>query len=294
MSRFQKFCLAMSWLSLFAVGCGDPKEQGFTTPSTNANGTDTNNSIDDTATPSLESKEATQAFRVPQRPWDLFAHPDGTIYCSAQGGNKVYIWDPVSEMRSEYPKQLPDVQNLFIESDGTIYFTRTDYGVTGSLSVVDGNQTSVVYDQSDDGFLMRWPMDLVRPPNGNGWVIADYGAGVLFVVTEDGQVSTRDAGSSNPQSLLFVEDTLYVGGESGIYSIDWPDGEPVEVDQRMGLALVEFNDTIWSSNASLGVFEVGGSAVGLQQAARPGSLLQTSDGLYFADHVGEGVWIYRP
>jgi hypothetical protein len=48
---------------------------------------------------------------------------------------------------------------------------------------------------------------------------------------------------------------------------------------------------ILSSNADAGIFEVGGTPIGLNQAARPGSLLYTEYGLFFADHVGEGVWL---
>ena len=76
--------------------------------------------------------------------------------------------------------------------------------------------------------------------------------------------------------------------------MEWPNGEPTLVDPRPGLALIDVNGDIWSSNAELGLFVVGGNPLGLTQAARPGSLLKTSDGIYFADHVGEGVWLFEP
>ena len=76
--------------------------------------------------------------------------------------------------------------------------------------------------------------------------------------------------------------------------MEWPNGDPRQIDERSGLALMEVNGEVWSSNAEQGVFLVGGSPIGLRQAARPGSLLNTSDGIYFADHVGEGVWLYEP
>lgn len=239
----------------------------------------------------VEPKTATEAFRVPERPWDLALAPDGRIYCSAQGGNKVYIWDPTTQTRTE-SRSIPDVQNILFDTEGTLYFTSTDNGVTGALSKIEGNQITTLYTQADDGTLMRWPMDFVQTPNPE-WIIADYQQG-LFVIDAEGAVTTRSAGTGKPQGLRFVNNTLYIAGEDGIFRISWPNGSPERIDERSGLSLLEVNGAIWSSNAELGLFEVGGEAVGLSQAARPGSLLNTSDGIYFADHVGEGVWFYEP
>ena len=239
----------------------------------------------------VEAKDATEVFRVPNRPWDLALSADGLIYCSAQGGNTMYIWDPTAEMRTEFPRSISDVQNILFDDD-VLYFTRTDNGVTGDFSKMDGNQPIVLHTQADDGTLLRWPMDFVKSPNGE-WIIADYKQG-LFVIDANGSVTTTSARASQPQGLLFFEETLFVAGEDGIFSIEWPNGEPILVDSRSGLSLVEVNGEIWSSNSELGIFIVGGSPLGLTQAARPGSLLKTSDGIYFADHVGEGVWLYEP
>lgn len=283
----------IAFLALLA--CTDDTNDTFANQSTNEQ-TDTANedSSDTDSVESIPDLNATQQFRVPQRPWDVIEGPDGTIYCSAQGGNKVYLWDPVLEERIEYPHSVPDVQNLYVDDQSILYFTRTEYGVTGNLSRMNGSQAEVLYSQADDGFLMRWPMDVVRLPNDEGWVIADFGSGVLFVVDAQDSVTTRSAGSAKPQGLLLVEDVLYVSGEDGVYRIEWPDGEAELIDERAGLALLDVDGVLWSSNADLGIFEVGGEAVGLNQAARPGSLLKTSDGIYFADHVGEGVWLYQP
>ncbi len=290
---------------LVLLACTENTTDTFANMATEDNAdTNSENSDDTESGEEIPELNATQQFRVPQRPWDLAEGPDGTIYCSAQGGNKVYLWNPVLEERSEYPHSVPDVQNLYVDDDSTLYFTRTEYGVTGNLSRMNGSlnesRAEVLYSQADDGFIMRWPMDFVRLPNDDGWVIADFGSGVLFVVheqvdqAEQSIVTTRSAGSAKPQGLLFVDDVLYVSGEDGIYSIEWPNGEPELIDERVGLALLNVDGSLWSSNANLGVFEVAEDSVGLNQAARPGSLLQTSDGIYFADHVGEGVWLYQP
>ena len=89
------------------------------------------------------------------------------------------------------------------------------------------------------------------------------------------------AGSSKPQSLLFVDNTLYIAGEDGIFKQDWPTGTPQQIDDRTALALEWIDGSIWSGNSSDGIFEVEGHSVGLNQAARPGSLLMTESGLFF-------------
>ena len=275
----------MLLMLLSLSGCGN-KEIDSAEP-LNEQETDSNTLEND-----VQPKSATEMFRIPNRPWDLALSPEGLIYCSAQGGNTLYIWDPISETRTEFARSISDVQNILLDDTGTLYFTTTDNGVTGGLSMMEGNQPVVLHTQADDGTLMRWPMDFVKGPNQE-WVIADFQQG-LFVVDPSGSVTTKTAGSTKPQGLLFIEDTLFISGEDGIFSIRWPNGEPTQVDDRSGLALVEVNGEVWSSNSEHGVFIVGGNAIGLRQAARPGSLLNTSDGIYFADHVGEGVWLYEP
>ena len=275
----------MLLMLLSLSGCGN-KEIDSAEP-LNEQETDSNTLEND-----VQPKSATEMFRIPNRPWDLALSPEGLIYCSAQGGNTLYIWDPISETRTEFARSISDVQNILLDDTGTLYFTTTDNGVTGGLSMMEGNQPVVLHTQADDGTLMRWPMDFVKGPSQE-WVIADFQQG-LFVVDPSGSVTTKTAGSTKPQGLLFIEDTLFISGEDGIFSIRWPNGEPTQVDDRSGLALVEVNGEVWSSNSEHGVFIVGGNAIGLRQAARPGSLLNTSDGIYFADHVGEGVWLYEP
>lgn len=273
---------------LFTVfGCGDHKSLD---EDSSFDVTENDETPNDSS--SLEEQEAIEVFRVPERPWDLIEGPNDTLYCSTQGGNKIYIWDLLTETRNQYPHSVPDVQNLYFYDD-TLFFTNTDNGVTGSLSKMDGNQSVELYSQADDGFLMRWPMDIIRPSTNDGWIIADYAAGVLFVVDDQERVSVRDAGSAKPQSLLLVDSVLYVAGEDGIFSIEWPDGEPTLIDQRTGLGLANVNGQIWSSNSTLGIFQVTGESIGLYQAARPGNILHISDQVYFVDHVGEGVWLYR-
>ena len=245
--------------------------------------------VDDNANTSNPSRSANVAFSVPERVWDLAEHPDGSIVCSTQSGSKVYYWDPQTDLRTETRERYQDIQFLLIPTSDETFFTTTEYGVTGTLSVMRGAQSEVLHSQAADGTLLRMPMDFV-PTDDGGWIIADYKAEMLFVVSASGSVSTHESGSSNPEALLLQGSVLYVAGEDGIFAMDWPNGAPEKIDDRQGHGLTWVNGELWSSNSSNGVFVVEGTSVGLNQAGRPSVLLSTAEGLYFADQVGEDVW----
>ena len=141
----------------------------------------------------VEPQTANEVFRVPNRPWDLALSTEGLIYCSAQGGNTIYIWDPVTAIRTEFPRAISDVQNILFDDD-VLFFTRTDNGVTGDFSMWQVINQLCSHTQADDGTLLRWPMDFVKGPNDE-WVIADYKQG-LFVIDRNGSVKTAPAGAS--------------------------------------------------------------------------------------------------
>ena len=229
-----------------------------------------------------------EAFRVPERPWDLAIHPDGRIFCSSQSGSKLYAWDPSTQLREEMTANFADIQALqFVEND--IYYTTTQYGVTGSLSRMTEQQSEVLYTQADDGTLFRWPMDLLASPSG-GWILADYEAGGLFLISSTGQVSFQTAGSNIPEALAFQHPYLYIGGEDGVFRQEWPNGNIEQIDDRPAHGLEIVEDQLWAGNSEQGVYIVGEGTLGFDQAARVGSLLWTGEHLYFADKVGEGIW----
>ena len=228
------------------------------------------------------------AFEVSERPYDLAVHPDGRIFCSAQGGSKIYHWDPQTENKSEV--NAPFDEALAIAFSGeTLYYTASDNGVTGSLFRLEGNQSIEIASQSSEGTLFRWPMDLLQTPNGD-WLLADYNAAVIFSVTENGSTTIHGSGSTTPQALAWLDGTLYIGGEDGIWKKDWPDGTPESVDNRPAYGLVNINDTIYGSNSTDGLFPIGGIGSNLVDIARPSGAIYTENMLYVADRVGQGVW----
>ena len=230
----------------------------------------------------VDPKSATEMFRVPERPWDLALSPESSIL--SLGEYTVHLGSGHGNTH-QFERAVYDVQNILFDDDGTLYFTTTDNGVTGGLSMWQDNQPVLLHTQADDGTLMRWPMDFVKGPNEE-WIIADFQQG-LFVVDPSGTVTTKPSGANKPQGLLFLENTLFVSGDDGIFSMEYPMVNR-KIDDRSGLALISQRIRV-VSNAEQGVFIVDSSPVGLKQAARPGSLLNTSDGIYFADHVGEGL-----
>jgi WD40 repeat protein len=232
--------------------------------------------------------ETSQAFRVPERSWDLAVHPDGRIFCSTQSGSKLYAWDPETELREEEPPNYSSIQALFIPNDEEIYYTTTEYGVTGTLSRMIDHSSEILVTQADDGTLIRWPMDLIQAPDG-GWLIADYEDHSVFWVHNDNSVTRHAVGADRPEALVYQEPYLYIGGEDGLYKMEWPNGESEKVSERPTFGLELVNDDIWAGTLS-GVYSISGVLAEITDVARGGSLVFSQDVLYLGDKVGEGVW----
>lgn len=232
--------------------------------------------------------EISEAFRVPERSWDLALHPDGRIFCSTQSGSKVYSWDPQTGSRSEEIPNYADIQALSIPNEDEVFYTTTEYGVTGTLSVMIDNAPEVLATQADDGTLIRWPTDLIQADDG-GWLMADYEDASVFWVHSDGSTSHHSVGSSYPEALFYQEPYLYIGGEDGLFQMEWPNGEPEQISERPTFGLEAVHDQIWASTIS-GVYSLDGSFGNLSEVARGGSLVFSNNVLYLGDKVGEGVW----
>lgn len=236
--------------------------------------------------------DATEAFSVPEGPWDLAVRADGVLIASAQFGNKIYTWDPSSDDRNELTDDAYGVLALAPGADGELYLTTSDNGVTGSLSVLDGREGTPLFSQADDGALLRDPVDLAATPDG-GWVLADRGAGLLFVASaiDGGSITTIEVPGLTPEALAFDGDTLYVGGEEGVASLTWPGGAPTMRDARTAYGIVVVDGQgVWAANDSDKVYVVGGGGVGFAAAARPGSLVVANGRAYAADRVGVAIW----
>ena len=84
---------------------------------------------------------------------------------------------------------------------------------------------------------------------------------------------------------------MYIGGEDGVWQKEWPDGIPSKIDERSANGLAIFNEQMYASNSTDGVFIVGGDAYPLPETfGRPSTLLIKENMLYVIDQVGRGVW----
>ena len=278
------------WL-LYALACGGKStDSGNDELISTATATEPTDPSAPTGGGIEEGLTVEQVFGVPERAWDLGLSPSGLVYCTAQGGGKIYTWDPVAQDRDELTDDVGGVRAIAFEGDQP-WVTTTAEGVTGTLGPLEGRETTPIYTQADDGTLFRDPVDLIATSDG-GWLIADDDAPAIFHVAANQSVTAHEAGSTSPQALALHDDRLYVGGDDGIWAMDWPSGAPEQIDERSTYGLLMVNGKLWASNASEGLFIVGGDSLGVTDLARAGSMVldSTSEVVYVADRVGEYVW----
>lgn len=241
----------------------------------------------------IDELDAEVLFSVSERPWDLAFHPDGRLFCSAQTGGKLYAWDPASEESSEVPGFYEGLVAIDFQGESLVYTSTADTN-TGALVLHDfaTNTQRILSTQSDDGVLMRWPIDIAVGP-ANSWFVADYNAQTVFHVTETG-TNTVNTGSTKPTSVLFVDNTLYTGGDDGIFELNWSTQENAQIDTRPAAALAVINGAIIAAGNPNAVFVVNGDVLGFEGPARHGAIVYNGDRLFLADRIGEGVWVATP
>ena len=228
-----------------------------------------------------------QAFYVHDRPYDLAQHPDGRIFSSAQAGGRVYTWMPGDELSEELEQDFGNVQGIAFIGE-RLYFTTSDFGVTGTVSVLGDGGTEVLATQSADGTLLRWPADMVPDGDGGLW-IADFEAGALFHMGADGGLSLHGAGSSAPEALAIRDGSVFIGGEDGIWVKDGL-GLPEKLYDTPAIGLELADGELWAVHPSAGLFRPGHGAAPLSGTNRPASILRAENGFYIADRVGQWVW----
>ncbi len=276
-------------LAALSIACSEKSDDTATntTTSTGTSGAGTGGGGGGTSGATSGGLAAEEAFDVPERAWDLAIAPDDLVYATAQGGGKIYTWDPSNDDRDELTDEVAGVRGIAFDGDQP-WVTVTAEGVTGSLSRLDGRFAEEVHTQADDGTLFRDPIDFIA--TGGGWLIADHEAPGLFTVSASGAVTFADAGSTAPNALVESGGTVTIAGDDGIWQIAWPGGAAELVDERAAGGLIAVDGAIWAANSSDGIFEVGGSTQGGSEIARAGSMARAGDTLYVADQVGPTVW----
>lgn len=226
----------------------------------------------------------TELCFIPERPFDMTIDSDGTLLISADASGKLYRWDgfELTEVAGFYN----DIQAVLVHNE-TLYYTTTEDGVTGSLEM-DGQGPLIT--QADDGTLLRWPVDLISLDDGTV-LIADYMARRIFSYEVDGVARTFEAGTQTPQALVSIDDSIYIGGEDGIWYKENLDAEPNQIDDRSANGLIVHNGLVYASNSQDGIFVVEGIAYSLpNDIGRPSTLLVNENMLYVIDQVSRSIW----
>ena len=273
-------------LGIFALACGSELKLTDSAASNQSSESQSDNG-------GLQPLNGEILFSVSERPWDLAMHPDGSVFCSAQTGGKLYAWSPESQEVEAIPGFFEGLVAIDFEDENLIYTSTADTN-TGALNRfdLDSNVLTELSTQSDDGVLMRWPIDIAQGPD-DSWFVADYNAQTVFHVTP---TSTRTiaTGSTKPTSVLFVDETLYTSGDDGIFEWHLPTEESAQIDARPAAALHVVNGTLIAAGNPNAVFVVNGDPIGFEGPARHGSMVYNGEQLFLADRIGEGVWVATP
>ena len=244
----------------------------------------TKDTLEDTSLEETPPLDLEELFVIPERPFDMTWDNDDTMLISADASGKLYRWDGIELI--EEVGAFYDIQAVHVVGD-TLYYTTTDNGVTGALY---GTAEEPLITQSSDGTLLRWPVDITHTPSGT-ILIADYNAGIIFTYEEDGTSQLFSAGSQTPLSLAFMDQSLYIGGEDGVWQKEWPDGIATQIDERPANGIIAYEGLIYASNSIDGIFVVEGTAYPLpDNFGRPSTLLIRESVLYVIDQVGRGIW----
>jgi hypothetical protein len=233
--------------------------------------------------------EADILFDVTGGPYDLAADGQGRVYCSVRE-SRLVIWDPLVGWIEEVSDDLGPIFGIALAGDA-VYFTTSEHRQAGSFARLIDGEVEVIATAAGST-IFREPTDLAMAPDGD-WVLADKTLETLIGVSESGEAWLIPSPGS-VSTVAFKRDTLFFGGEDGIWSMAWPDGEAVLVDARSANGLHAWEDKMWATNIGSRVYEVGGTlAISIEDVRVPGRMTGT-DTLYLADWGLADVWAIEP
>jgi hypothetical protein len=243
---------------------------------------------EDQAGPPDAPQRGTSAFAVTGGPYDVAIHVDGRVFCSVVD-SRVVAWDGTEVV--DVSDDLGPVHAIALVGDD-LYFTTSLHQQAGSISVLRDGEVTVLATTHGDT-LFREPVDLAQAPDGV-WVAPDLTMNTVWTLTEDGTTGQLPPSSGAPRTVAFGGDTLYIGGEDGVWRMSWPDGTPSRIDERAANGLHVAQGTLWAVNQQDHLFEPGGERqFAISEAAVPGRITGT-DTLYIADWALADVWAVEP
>ena len=281
MSRFRPIVLLL--LTLACSGKGDGVDSGCAVGADADADTDTDpDEAVDTEPVEVDSEPL---FDVTGGPYDLAVHPDGRIFCAIRE-SRLVVWDPEVAWVEEVSDRLGPIFGIELSGDA-LYFTTSTHRQSGTLSrLVDGEVEVIAI--AAGSTIFREPTDLAQAPDGS-WVLADKTLQTLIGVSDTGD-AWLVASPGAVSTVAFLGDTLYFGGEDGLWVMDWPDGAPSSVDARSANGLHPWNGAMWATNTGSRVYEVGGTlSIPVEEVRIPGRLSGTEI-LFLADWGLADVW----
>jgi hypothetical protein len=231
-----------------------------------------------------------QLLYVDDGPGDLDLSADGRVLVVTRYGGHVLAWTPGSDGTDTVERSIAGLEGIWVRGGETIWAASSDGGIVGAVGALEDSELQAIATQADDGTLFRYPRDLALAPDGR-LVMVDATVAALFVTDpKTGATSWSPLAIASPRRLLFVGETLYVGGSDGIYQVGYPDGASTRVDEREAWGLLEHEGTILATNDEAKVFELGGASLGGAEIGRPGGMVVLDGTLYVSDLVGSYVY----
>jgi PAS domain S-box-containing protein len=192
---------------------------------------------------------------------------DGSVWVVSDGGLQKILADPGLPLALSLQNRLVSTDYL---TDSTLHFPRDVMEDTqGRLWISEPNAIVLV----ENGVLSRFELD--RKHHSVGYHLAprvhEMPDGTLFVLSETGYLLQFDASSRkmtevipelphpmfNAQISVVRNDTLFVGGETGVYRLDLSGSERwvQEIDIRGVMGMLWHNDRLLVGTRHEGVYE---------------------------------------
>jgi hypothetical protein len=266
------------FLALPLLGC-DPKGDDSGAPETGAQDSEP-----------VGDAPFEQLLYLDDGPGDLDLSADGRVLVTTRYGGHVLGWTPGSDGTDTVERSIAGLEGIWVRGGETLWAASSDGGIVGAVGWLEDSDMQAVATQADDGTLFRYPRDLALAPDGR-LAMVDATVAALFVTDpKTGATSHSPLAIASPRRLLFVSETLYVGGSDGIYEVSYPDGAATKVDEREAWGLLEHEGTVLAANDEAKVFELGGASLGGAEIGRPGGMVVLNGTLYVSDLVGSYVY----
>ncbi len=271
----RSFRLSLVLMAMLVIAC-DPKGEDDSADS-EVGPRDTDTTVGD--------GEAEQVLYLPDGPGDLDLSTDGEILIVSRYGGDVLSWTIGSDGTDTEERSIAGLEGIWVRGGDTIWAATSDGGMVGAVGWLEDSDMQPVATQADDGTLFRYPRDIALAPDGSLVMVDATVSGLFVSEPSSGATSWSTLEIASPRRLLFVGETLYVGGSDGIYTVEMATGAASRVDSREAWGLLEHEGRVLAANDDAKVFELGGDSLGGAEIERPGGMVAVDGTLYVSDLV---------